>query len=844
MNQPKKVGCSKCRYKGCRSCRGYTLKEQARFKEEWGAKGLGGDPVVSGDEEIPNADPRTVDVDAGAEVEHGAVGCNESERVAGVTVGTEEPEIESPTTYSNSIKTRTRSKLHVGSRSETGDASKKRPLTPERFLNPPKEIGCPKCRYKGCTRCRGYTLSEGKRWKEEHGSACPKTAERRLALDTACARKTGDHGGLDAKGSTAHAAISRAQELMDSKTPAVTNERRERPDDLSPGEFDEPVKGAWAAPALVGPAAGSSPVHASGMGQQPMPILCQEDKLTRADAKPEMEEMKAAIVVPESGVERRAARDGDETWWDPLDDAVVRQAKGCLHVSYTGMTGLPSCRDQQVQEISDWLNSCVQNTRGDSLYLSGVPGTGKTLAANAIVRGTIRGMQVSLLPPPVALSINCMRVETAKDVLCRIVAGFRTAALQTITGRLGDDPLVHVPENEESIVNEGTWADLSPEEHLRKIVQHPIMTKEQLAATAGKKRRSSVTESDLVKQTGLIFLILDEIDGMLGGRNCEEIMGSLLALASSEGSRLVIIGIANSIDLMQQLTRPGAVFHRFNLKPKNIIFPTYLREQVSQLLQERLDTLPGPVIDPKAIQFCARKIANGTGDMRRALEAASLSIDVLVKDATHASAEAEVKTLTDGPSAPAGNAGNAGVKRMVGMRQMGVALNKLSGGVGSSNEHVRAIKKLPVPQQLIMCALSAMVGESFKARGIEERAVGSRDGQMLMGMKISHNLVSLPTYRPPESGSATSKPPTAQVVTLADIEQGQRSLCTSIGVEKYTPSEFSTAIEVLKTMGLIQLSGKKATDMRRSRVQLKISEDDVWLALSDIPILKNILTKK
>jgi hypothetical protein len=69
-------------------------------------------------------------------------------------------------------------------------------------------------------------------------------------------------------------------------------------------------------------------------------------------------------------------------------------------------------------------------------------------------------------------------------------------------------------------------------------------------------------------------------------------------------------------------------------------------------------------------------------------------------------------------------------------------------------------------------------------------------------------------------------------------------LCTSIGAEKYTPSEFSTAIEVLETMGLIQISGKKATDMRRARVQLKISEDDVWLALSDIPILKNILTKK
>ena len=188
----------------------------------------------------------------------------------------------------------------------------------------------------------------------------------------------------------------------------------------------------------------------------------------------------------------------------------------------------------------------------------------------------------------------------------------------------------------------------------------------------------------------------------------------------------------------------------------------------------------------------------------------------------------------DGPS----------VKRTVGMRQMGIALNKLSGGVGSSNEHVRAIKKLPVPQQLIMCALSAMVGESFKARGIEDRLVAGRDGQMLMGMKISHILVSLPTYRTSESGAAASKPPMAQIVTLADIEQGQRSLCNSIGADKYTPSEFSTAVEVLETMGFIQISGKKATDMRRSRVQLKISEDDVWLALSDIPILKNILTKK
>jgi len=704
------------------------------------------------------------------------------------------------------------------------------------------------------------------RWQEEHGEAV-----------------------AEAPASIA-ASKERATTTLDSKTPAVARDRAERVDELSPAELEtriaatngasaedavaavdveravpSPDDGETAVEETAGKKKEEDMAHPLPMGS-PIELEAKQKATTTATATtttavpaastvPATSTIPAPIVIPTNDggakVERSPPR--DEAWWNPLDESIVSQAKGCLHVSYTGMTGLPSCRENQIREISDWLNARVQNTQGDSLYISGVPGTGKTLAANAIIRAAVAGMQDAPVAPPVALSINCMRVETAKDVLNRIVAGFRTAALQTITGRLGDDPLVRVPENEEGIVLEGAWADLSPEEHLRKIAHHPIMTKQQLdAAASGKKRRSSVSESDLVRQTGLIFLILDEIDGMLSGRNCEEIMGSLLALASSEGSRLVIIGIANSIDLMQQLTRPGAVFHRFNMKPKNVIFPTYLREQVSQLLQERLDALPGPVIDPKAVQFCARKIANGTGDMRRALEAASLSIDVAVKDAINANGGAkgnENTNVNGAPVAPAGVAqlselpglSEAPVKRTVGMRQMGLALNKLSGGVGTSNEHVKAIKKLPVPQQLIMCALSAMVGETFQARGIEDRANGSRDGQPLLGMKISHNLVSLPTYKAPESAVAAK--PAVQPVTLADIEQGQRSLCGSIGVEKYTPSEFSTAVEVLETMGLIQLSSRKAAD-KRSRVQLKISEDDVWLALSDIPILKNILTKK
>jgi hypothetical protein len=51
-------------------------------------------------------------------------------------------------------------------------------------------------------------------------------------------------------------------------------------------------------------------------------------------------------------------------------------------------------------------------------------------------------------------------------------------------------------------------------------------------------------------------------------------------------------------------------------------------------------------------------------------------------------------------------------------------------------------------------------------------------------------------------------------------------------------------MEVLSTLGLIQLSnGHGNSGMARTRVQLKVSEDDVWMALSSIPILKDILIK-
>ena len=52
-------------------------------------------------------------------------------------------------------------------------------------------------------------------------------------------------------------------------------------------------------------------------------------------------------------------------------------------------------------------------------------------------------------------------------------------------------------------------------------------------------------------------------------------------------SRLILAGIANSLDLTERLL-PGLE---------------------ARVLQERLQALPGPVFAAKAIEFCARKVS-------------------------------------------------------------------------------------------------------------------------------------------------------------------------------------------------------------------------------------------
>jgi cell division control protein 6 len=69
-------------------------------------------------------------------------------------------------------------------------------------------------------------------------------------------------------------------------------------------------------------------------------------------------------------------------------------------------------------------------------------------------------------------------------------------------------------------------------------------------------------------------------------------------------SRLILIGIANSINLTERaLPRLQAM----GCRPTLVTFPSYSSLQLECLLQQRLAALPGPVIVPQAVRLAAKK---------------------------------------------------------------------------------------------------------------------------------------------------------------------------------------------------------------------------------------------
>ncbi len=209
------------------------------------------------------------------------------------------------------------------------------------------------------------------------------------------------------------------------------------------------------------------------------------------------------------------------------------------------------------------------------------------------------------------------------------------------------------------------------------------------------------------------MVILDEIDSLI--TKDQDVLYKIFEWASLPTSRLVLIGIANALDLTDRiLPRLRAK----NCEPQLLNFNPYQVSEISSIIKDRLFSLiedpenpfgpppkPAegavpPLMLPMAIEFCARKVASSMGDLRTALDVCRQAIELAEMDQKKKKSSGNVlgeqKSNTAPPTAP-----------VVTVAHVSRVLNVVFG-----NSNVQKLKQLNLQQKIVLGVIIIMIRSS------------------------------------------------------------------------------------------------------------------------------------
>ncbi|KAL1968502.1 hypothetical protein VTN77DRAFT_1712 [Rasamsonia byssochlamydoides] len=237
-------------------------------------------------------------------------------------------------------------------------------------------------------------------------------------------------------------------------------------------------------------------------------------------------------------------------------------------------------REKEREELSSFIQTGVQARKGGCIYVSGPPGTGKSAMVEEVCRELDLGSAVKVT------HINCVSMRSARDIYGKLI---------------------------ENLCEDSQVFTMSETDKLKSMF---VPTK---------------------KSADLYLVVLDEMDHLLTAD--PEILYSLFEWSLHSKSHLLLIGIANALDLTDRfLPRLKAQ----NLKPRLLPFLPYTAPQIADVITARLRSLLPedqkdagdfvPFLQPAAIQLCAKKVASQTGDLRKAFELVKRALDVIEQE--------------------------------------------------------------------------------------------------------------------------------------------------------------------------------------------------------------------
>ncbi|XP_043098718.1 origin recognition complex subunit 1 isoform X2 [Puntigrus tetrazona] len=253
---------------------------------------------------------------------------------------------------------------------------------------------------------------------------------------------------------------------------------------------------------------------------------------------------------------------------------VLEEARARLHVSSVPES-LP-CREQEFQDIYNFVESKVIDGTGGCMYISGVPGTGKTATVHEVIRSLQQSAEQDEIPHFRFIEINGMKMTDPHQAYVQILQ------------KLADQK--------------------ATPDHAAALLE------KRFSASAPKKETT--------------VLLVDELD-LLWTRK-QNVMYNLFDWPTRRNARLVVLTIANTMDLPERIMI-NRVASRLGLT--RMSFQPYTFKQLQQIITSRLNRVKA--FEEDALQLVSRKVAALSGDARRCLDICRRATEICEHSGSH-----------------------------------------------------------------------------------------------------------------------------------------------------------------------------------------------------------------
>lgn len=235
------------------------------------------------------------------------------------------------------------------------------------------------------------------------------------------------------------------------------------------------------------------------------------------------------------------------------------------------ITYLP-CRETEQNQIYTYILKGLQTTGSySSLYIPGMPGTGKTASVLRVLQKLKHESQQKQIPPFTSLYINGMEYTNPNNV-------FKTI-------------YTHIFEDRKTSM-------------VKKVI-HSL-------DTFFSNRDTYTSKPMLVNPTNPhLLLILDEVDCLINQK--QNLLYNIFNWTTYSKSKLIVISISNTIDLPNRLI--GKVKSRMGTN--RITFQPYKKDELHRIISVKIDDVH--LFSEDALRFSSVKVAAVNGDLRRIL---------------------------------------------------------------------------------------------------------------------------------------------------------------------------------------------------------------------------------